>query len=84
MMVIFISAGAAVLKELKVFWPEYTKAVAGVFLTTMQIRNDELGYAKTNAKRALIAANENRTDNPSTTVHLLVDYLQQINSNKTQ
>ena len=75
-----VSSGAAVLKELKAFWPEYTKAVPGVFLTTLQLRNDELGYAKANAKRAFIAANENHTDNPSTMVHLLVEYLQQIKS----
>jgi len=77
-----VSSGAAVLKELKKYWPEYTKAAVGIFLASLKISNDGLGYAKENAKRALIEAKKNHTDNPSTTVYLLVDYLQQIKNSK--
>lgn len=72
------SSGAAVLKELKTFWPEYTKAGIGTFASTLSIRNDELGYAKANAQRALKEALKNHNDNPSSHVHELVDYLQKI------
>lgn len=76
------SSGAAVLKELKKYWPEYTKGGAGTFAITLNIRNDELGYAKSNATRALNAAKANHTDNPSTCVHELVEYLQKIKEQK--
>ena len=79
-----VSSGAAVLKELKNYWPEYTKAEAGAFLASLKISNDGLVYAKENAKRAFIEAKKNHTDNPSTTVHMLVDYLQQIKNSKPQ
>ncbi len=56
------------------FWPDYKKAIHGVFAQ----RLDQLGYAKANALRALIAARENHTDNPSTRIHELVEYLQKV------
>ena len=74
------SSGAAVLKELKTFWPEYTKARRGVLEAILNLRNDELGYAKANARRAVDEAERNYTDNPITHVHQLVDYLQNIKS----
>jgi hypothetical protein len=77
------SSGAAVLKELKTFWPEYTKAGRGAFEATLNLRNDELGYAKANARRAVDEAERNHTDNPITHVHELVHYLQNIKSDKT-
>lgn len=76
------SSGAAVLNELKQYWPGYTKGGAGTFAITLNIRNDELGHAKSNAKRALNAAIANHTDNPSTYVHELVEYLQNIKKRK--
>lgn len=72
------SAGTNVLSQLKTFWPDYGKAAKGAFTYTLQITNDELGFAKANAKRALIESIENHDDNPSTHVHELVDYLQNI------
>lgn len=72
------SSGAAVLAELKNYWPEYTKASAGAFSYLLHLKNDELGYAKANARRALLEAEKNHTDNPFTHVHELVDYLQAI------
>lgn len=56
------------------FWPDYKKAVRGVF----DQRIDQLEYAKANALRALRAARENHTDNPSTRIHELVEYLQNL------
>lgn len=76
------SSGAAALHALKAYWPEYTKAGAGTFSYTLKVRNDELGYAKANGRRSLIDAAKNHTDNPSTHVHELVDYLQQIKNRK--
>jgi hypothetical protein len=37
-----------------------------------------------NAQRALQAAEENETDNPSTHVHELIEFLQNIKSNPVQ
>ncbi len=68
------SAGKATLNALKEYWPEYSKANEGTF----EARLNELNYAKANAARALSAAINNHTDNPSTYVHELVDYLQNI------
>lgn len=78
------SSGAAVLAELKNYWHEYTKASAGIFSFLLHLRNDELGYAKANARRALLEAENSHTDNPSTVVHELVEYLQAIKSDRQQ
>lgn len=72
------SSGAAVLNDLKMYWPEYTKAGRGCFEAMLNINNDELGYAKANAQRALNETEINQSDNPSTRVHELVIYLQNI------
>lgn len=74
------SSGAAVLAALKSHWPDYAKASAGAFSYLLHLENDELGHAKANARRALFEAKKNHTDNPSTHVHELVDYLQAIKS----
>lgn len=72
------SAGAAVLKQLQTYWPDYNKAAHGTFAHTLQISNDELGFAKANARRALIQSKQHHDGNPSTHVHDLVEYLQNI------
>jgi hypothetical protein len=69
-----VSAGAAVLKALKAVWPEYTKVSQGVFIS----RLGQLEYAKANAARALEEAKKNHTDNPTTHIHEMVGYLQNI------
>lgn len=74
------SSGAAVLAALKSYWPDYAKAGAGAFSYLLHLKNDELEYAKANARRALREAEKNHTDNPSTHVHELVAYLQAIKS----
>lgn len=74
------SSGAAVVAALKKFWPDYTKGANGTFEHLLNLRNDELGYAKANARRGLLEAQRNGTDDPTTKVHELVDYLQVIKS----
>lgn len=71
-----ISAGAAVLSALQTVWPEYTKAKQGVF----DSRLNQLEFAKANAVRAFAEAKKTHTDNPTTRIHELVEYLQNIKS----
>ncbi|MBU2978803.1 RloB family protein [Alteromonas sp. C1M14] len=63
-----------VLKELKKVMPEYSKGDEKVFCTLLE----QLEFAKQNAQRALKAVEKNFTDNPSTHIHELVDYLQNL------
>ena len=72
------SAGAAVLKHLLTYWPTYNKAAHGTFTHTLQLKNDDLSSAKANAKRSLNQSKQHQNNNPSTQVHELVDYLQNI------
>lgn len=72
------SAGTTVLKQLQIYWPTYNKAAHGTFAYTLQLKNDDLSSAKANAKRALSQSKQHQNDNPSTKVHELVDYLQNI------
>jgi hypothetical protein len=76
------SSGAAVVAALKKFWTDYTKGANGTFEHLLNLRNDELGYAKANARRGLLEAQRNGTDDPTTKVHELVDYLQVIKSGR--
>ncbi|MCP8899268.1 RloB family protein [Gilvimarinus xylanilyticus] len=66
------SAGAQVLKQLQNYMPAYTKGTRGVFAELI----DQLPFAIANAERALRQAEGNNTDNPSTHIHTLVQYLQ--------
>ncbi|WP_260291414.1 RloB family protein [Sedimenticola hydrogenitrophicus] len=68
------SAGNQVLAELKGYMPGYEKGAGTVFSSLV----GQLEFAKGNAARALRAAEDNGMDNPSTRVHLLVDFLQNI------
>lgn len=69
-----VSAGVAALKELQAVWPEYIKANQNVFVSQLK----QLEYAKNNAARALEEAKKSHTDNPTTLIHELVEYLQNI------
>lgn len=60
--------------DLKNHLPAYEKGQRGIFSSIVT----KLESAKDNAVRALKAARENRTDNPSTYVHELVEFLQRI------
>jgi len=68
------SSGHQVLTELKGYIHDYSKGDNDTFLLLLE----QLDFAKNNAGRALQAAKNNHTDNPSTRVHELVDFLQNI------
>ena len=74
------SAGDAVLAELKQYWPNYVKASKNTFSYLL----NQLDYAKANAARSLLEASNNSTDNPSTHIHILVNYLQNIKKKTAQ
>lgn len=69
-----LSIGHQVLKELKERMPEYTKGRLDVFKTLYP----KLEFAKANAAKSLLCADSNHTDNPSTYIHELVEYLQNL------
>lgn len=68
------SAGATVLKALQAVWPKYAKATSDAFISQLE----RLEHAKINAARALEEARKTQTDNPTTLIHELVHYLQNI------
>ena len=68
------SASHQVLTELQGHYPEYQKGLGSVFEKLFGNLED----AKSNAARGLRQAQAADTDNPSTYVHVLVNYLQQI------
>lgn len=68
------SAADHVIHKLKKHFPDYDKSASGLFSKLY----DRLETAKTNAINALHTAEQTGTDNPSTRVHELVDYLQNI------
>jgi len=73
------SAADRVIDELRKHIPNYRKGDNSIFCTLIE----RLSQAKTYAEKALKDAQTNRTDNPSTHVHELVTYLQNIkNSDK--
>jgi hypothetical protein len=72
------SSGDQVIHELKKYLPAYQKSAKGIFTQLLP----SLNFAKANADRALKAANANQTDNPSTRVHQLVDYLQNLKTSQ--
>ena len=71
-----LSVGGEVLKELKEVMPEYEKGTNNIFLSLSQ----QIEFAKENATRSLKCAKGNHTDNPSTSIHDLIDYLQNLKS----
>ncbi len=69
-----LSAADHVIKRLKNYCPNYDKSASALFTKLY----DKLETAKVNAVNALQAADQTGTDNPSTRVHELVEYLQNI------
>lgn len=69
------SAAGQVLSELKKEIYDYDKGKCAEIFRAL---SDKLGTALYNAERAQAEAKDNNTDNPSTDIHLLVDYLMQI------
>lgn len=57
--------------------PDYEKGSAGIFVAL----KEHLPFARENATRVNQQAQQNHTDNPSTHVHELVDYLINIKNN---
>jgi S-ribosylhomocysteine lyase LuxS involved in autoinducer biosynthesis len=72
------SAADQVLSELKNELPNYAKAEKGVYNSL----KNSLNKAKKYAQNSLEESNRNGSDNPSTLVHELVDYLQKIKEDK--
>ncbi len=68
------SSGEEVLKDLLKVMSDYEKGSEGTFL----LLSDQLEFAKNNAHRIQKHAKENNTNNPSTSVHELIAYLQNI------
>ena len=68
------SACDQVISELKTHIPRYEKGGKNIFSRVQE----NLDTAIANAKSTLKAAQKSGTDNPSTKVHLLVEYLQNI------
>ncbi|MFT7223801.1 MAG: hypothetical protein ACI82Z_001342, partial [Cellvibrionaceae bacterium] len=71
-----LSVGGEVLRELKKVMPDYEKGNNNIFLSL----SSKIEFAKGNAAISLKHAKDNRTDNPSTSIHDLVDYLQNLKS----
>ena len=69
-----MSAAQHCVKTIQQRLPGYTKGTAGVFGQLMS----SLEQAKSNAARALTDAKKTKELNPSTEVHLLVEYLQSL------
>ena len=69
-----LSAADQVIRKLKKYCPDYDKSASGLFTKLYE----KLEMAKGNAVNALQAADQTGTDNPSTRVHELVEYLQNI------
>lgn len=63
-----------IVRDLKKHLPRYTKGQQDIFDTLQE----KLETAKKNARHSLKQAKQDKTDNPSTRVHELVEYLQNI------
>jgi hypothetical protein len=61
-------------QDLKKYMPSYEKSRKTIFFDLL----DKIEVAKANAIRSLECAHLNQTDNPSTYVHELVHYLQNL------
>lgn len=68
------SVGEAVLKDLVKVMPAYKKGNTGIF----SLLQGRLEYAKNNSIRAKSHSEQNVSDNPSTSIHDLIIYLQGI------
>ena len=60
--------------DLKKYIPDYSKGRLGTFSEL----EPQLDFALANARRALEQATTNHTDNPSTTIHDLVEHLRDL------
>ena len=72
------SACDQTISDLKKYLPSYKKGQPDIFSNLIK----RLENAKNNATQSLKAAKESDTDNPSTKVHELIDFMQNIKSQK--
>ena len=72
------SVGTQVLSALRQYMPDYQKGQKAVFSELI----DQLNLATNNARRALQVAERCGTDNPTTHVHELVDFMRTIKKQK--
>lgn len=68
------SPGDLAFDALKQYWPDYRKGIQGAFPKLI----DQLEFAKANARRGLADVLATGAYNPTTQVHELVEYLQNI------
>lgn len=68
------SSGTRALEEVKKYWPNYSKGKGGSF----QYLLEHIGRAEANSKNLITYAEQNKTDNPTTMIHTLVSYLQNL------
>ncbi len=73
------SACNQLISELKNYLPDYAKGRKHIYEELLQ----QLEFAKSNAERSLAAGKAQGNDNPSTRIHELVDYLQELKTPKT-
>ena len=72
------SIAEVVINELKEFMPDYEKGSNKIFSSLFS----QVEFAKNNAARSLEHAKCSHTDNPTTYIHELVTYLQNLNGGK--
>lgn len=72
------SSGNAVLKALKVHMPKYEKGNQNTFAELLP----RLATAKANAKKVNTYAKDHKTDNPTTLVHVLLEFMQNMKKMK--
>lgn len=68
----------AVIDDLKVFIPNYSKAEKSIYEET----KPNLQAAISSSKAILASAERNNTDNPTTNIHELVEYLRSLKENR--
>lgn len=67
----------SLIKDLKQYLPDYSKGDSGLY---EKLRGKKTNLAIENSKRALLQAQNGKTDHPTTKMHELVEYLQKLKS----
>lgn len=74
------SVGNQVIDDLKIYLPAYKKTQKGIYKYSME--HDLLAGAKAHSKRILELSKKTGDINPSTNVHELVEYLEELNKKR--
>ncbi|MEZ8107089.1 RloB family protein [Vibrio cortegadensis] len=72
------SVGDQVIDDLKVFLPEYKKTQKGIYVQSIDLNT--LDGALSNSERIFKAAERSQNFNPSTNIHILINYLRDLKS----